>query len=159
MALLRKQAIINAVVNANDASMVSMAEASMVEDVTFMSDNPEENASLMDTSCCSKMADTTMHSIDKTDLSMFEEDMSYMEDEADDPNYSMLSLPADPNYSMLSLAVSLPADLNYSMLSLAVSLPADLNYSMHSLPADPNYSMLSLPEGECSYMDVETTSN
>ena len=107
MALLRKQAIINAVVNANDASMVSMAEASMVEDVTFMSDNPEENASLMDTSCCSKMADTTMHSIDKTDLSMFEEDMSYMEDEADDPNYSMLSL----------------------------------------------------PEGECSYMDVETTSN
>ena len=100
MALLRKQAIINAVAVGNDVSMVSMVDVSMVsmvDDVSFMSDDAEDNASMMDTSCCSKLADASMISIDKTDFSMFEEDISFMEDEADvnivDPNYSMHSQP------------------------------------------------------------------
>ena len=98
MDILRKQAIINAIAIGNDVSMEGMVDVSMVDDdLSFMSDDAEENASMMETSCCSKLADASMLSIDKTDIFMFEEDISFMEDEADvnivDPNYSMHSQP------------------------------------------------------------------
>ena len=84
MALLRKHAIMNSVAGGNDVSMV--------DEVSFMSDDAED--SMMDTSCCSQLANASMIT-DKTDFSMFDEDISFMEDEADvsigDSNYSMHS--------------------------------------------------------------------
>ena len=72
-------------------------DVSMVDDVSFMSDDADDNCSMMDTSCCSKLEDAIMISIDKclvgTDISMFDDDLSFMDDEADvsiiDANYSM----------------------------------------------------------------------
>ena len=101
MALLRKQAMMNTVAVGTDVSMVSL-----VDNVSFMSDYAEDNCSMMDTSCCSRLEDASMISIDK-----FDEDISFMDDEAE------------------------------------VSV-VDSNYSMHSLH-----------EGECSYMDVDSSSS
>ena len=91
----------NTVAVGTDVSMVSM-----VYDVSFMSDDAENSCSMMDTSCCSKLEDASMISIDK-----FDEDISCMDDEAD------------------------------------VSV-VDSNCNMHSLH-----------EGECSYMDIDSSSS